>query len=197
MIHGLYQHRPPYLLLRQSERNNYEDAAPSAGLATVHNARAQAFAMVGSGDQAVREIQRSASIFECLPAEVTRNTDSVAGWAEDRLRYTQAWVYAHLGQARELDDAVDATLRLLPISDRRSRAQIQLLQAFGHIQSGDVTAGIQRAHQVYAAHPVEQRTTFVTQLAAKVLDAVPAVAHSEAVTRDYRELVAPVPKAIT
>lgn len=197
LIHGLYEQRPVPVLLRQSDAVlGRLPHRPCAGLATVRTLRAQALATAGRADEAGEELRRAEEVFVRLPAEVTRETDSTLAWGEDCLRYTEAWVHAYSGSSAKLDASTETALELYGHTDRRGITQIKLLQAFGHVQAGDVTEGVKRACAVYDACPAHQKTTFVTRLADLVWETVPARQRAAPSVTAYRESLS-VPKAIT
>ncbi|MEV8637222.1 hypothetical protein AB0395_36825 [Streptosporangium sp. NPDC051023] len=193
LIHGLYDRRPTPVLLRQADAalSGYADSA-YRGVPEISAARAQVLVNHGMPAEAVAELHRCGEVFEKLPGSVTGNTRSIEGWGAARLGYTQAWVYAYLGDRDRLDQAVSQTHEALDPSDpsRRFRVQLALLQAMGHVRSGDVTEGVRHAQAVYETYPAEQRTTMVTRLADEVLEAVPVAERGGSSVADYRELLA-------
>jgi hypothetical protein len=205
LVHGLYEGRPPAVLLRKADQaagagSGSPSGAASRGLLHVRTVRAQLLALEGAHDAATVELQACGEIFRRLPASVTGEVRSVDGWAEDRLRYTEAWVHAHTGDRGRLDAAVARGVEVLPADDPRVRAQLGLLRAAGHVRAGDTTEGVRHAHAVYEAQPAEHRTVMVTSLARTVADAVPPRQRAEPVVAAYRELLAAGssgPRAIT
>jgi len=191
LVHGLYERRPTQVLLRQADAASQSASdVPGRGLAQIRTARAQLLALDGRRAEAIEELARSRHVFEGLPSTVTGNMSSMAGWGEDRLRYTEAWVFAHLGDRAQLDDAVARTLEALSPAQQRTRTQIKLLQSFGHIRAGDTVEGVRHASATYEAHSVEQRTSMVNSLAELVLEAVPAPRRQDPAVRGYQELLA-------
>lgn len=198
LVYELYEPRPTPILLRRADQiMERAGTFPCRGLAHVSTIRAQLLAIEGQGDAAGEELRRSAEIFEQLPPEITSEGRSHAGWPEYRLRYTEAWVSAYLGEIGQLDTAIGRARALQPADHRRGRAQLGLLQAFGQVRSGDVSEGVRLAQDVYENHPVEQRTTMVNTLAGLVLDAVPGSSRSEPGVVGYRELLAGERRSIT
>ncbi len=190
LVHGLYERRPtPVLLRKASAITERASDTPCRGLAHIRTVRAQLLALDGQAAAATAELRRSGEVFGRLPTSVTNDTRSIAGWGEDRLRYTEAWVYAHLGQRDRLDRAVSRAHEVLPSTNHRVRAQVSLLQALGHVHSGDVTVGVRQAQAVYEGHPAEQLTTMVTSLADQVLAAVLVQSRREPAVATYRELI--------
>ncbi|MFC4052128.1 tetratricopeptide repeat protein [Actinomadura syzygii] len=188
LIHGLYERRSPNLLvMRASEAVDLSKDRPCAGLATVSTARAQALVLAGKATSAEQELSRSQEILEQLPYSVTGDVDSIHGWGEDRLRYTEAWVYAHSGNTAKADSAARRAIELYPAEDTRSPAQIKLIQAFAHAQAGDAIEGVRQAQAAYGALQPDQRTTMITNLAMQVLKSVPPKMQGQPLINDYRE----------
>ncbi|MFB4314366.1 hypothetical protein [Actinomadura sp. 21ATH] len=199
LVHGLYEQRPTAILLRRAdEALAHSTGAPGRGMAQVRTVRAQLFALQGDVTAAAAELRASETVLQRLPGSVTRDVRSVAGWAEDRIRYTEAWVHAHTGDRDRLDAAVERARQVLPADDPRVRAQLSLLRAAGHVRAGDATEGVRHAHTVYEAQPADHRTAMVTSLARQVMDAVPEAGRSEPVVAAYGELLAAgAPRSIT
>ncbi|GAA4617349.1 hypothetical protein GCM10023195_77440 [Actinoallomurus liliacearum] len=198
LIRGLYERRPAAILLRQAatvfERSG---GRPCAGLASVHNVRAQLLAMEGRGNEAISELRNAEEVFAQLPSSVTQDIGSTMSYGEDRIRFTAAWVHAHLGQRGPLDDATDRALAVLGNADPRSTTQVKLLQAAGHVQAGDVMAGVNHAMEIYERCPAEHRTVIMGRLAGGVWEAVPVERRKDPAIAPYRELLStPGRKAI-
>jgi transcriptional regulator with XRE-family HTH domain len=199
IIHGLYERRPAQAVLRQVDsavefargHNN------CVGMAHVSTARAQALVLSGDYRSAEYELGRAGDIVALLPPSATRDSNSVMCWGEDRLHYTQAWVYSHMGNADKTAQAAERALRLYPASDDRTPAQIKLMLAFALIRSGSVDEGIRHAHAVYGPLSPDQRTTMLGTLAGQVLSSIPAESQNRPDVAAYRTLVAsPISKAI-
>lgn len=192
IIHALYENRPVPVVLRQVEAAvEYSRDYACAGLAEVSAGGAQVSVLSGDHQSAVQGLHRAGEILNRLPSNVTKDTSSVMGWGEAQLRYTEAWVYSHMGDEAKTDRAADRALQLYPHSDRRSPAQIGLMRAFARIQSGNITEGIQYARAVYEPLVSEQCTTMVDALARRVLISVPAEIQGRADVAEYRALIAP------
>ncbi|GAA4059129.1 hypothetical protein GCM10022214_09450 [Actinomadura miaoliensis] len=192
LIHGLYEGRPTVLLLREANKIiEQTSAAPCRGLLGVRAARAQLLSLDGADGQARVEIRACGEMFERLPVSVTdsKQLSINEGWPEDRLRYTEAYVYGQLGDRDELDRAIGRLRTIHPMDGPRYRTQVDLLEAVGHVRAGDVTEGVRHARDVYAGLPGEQRSVMVTNLADQVLASVPARRHAEAGVAEYRELL--------
>lgn len=145
--------------------------------------------LCGDSRAAVRELRQAEEILGRLPPGVTGNTGSVMGWGEAQLRYTEAWVHAHMGDQAGTDRAAERALQLSPESDVRSPAQVKLMRAFARVRSGDVSEGIRHARAVYEPLASERQTTMVDALALRVLDSVPPEARKRPDVTEYRALV--------
>lgn len=190
IIHGLYENRPAQLLLRQAETaRDFARGHTCAGMADVSTGHAQASVLSGDYRSAEEELSRAAEILSRLPSVVTGDTRSVMGWGEAQLRYTEAWVYAHMGNEEKTDRAARRALQLYPETDTRSPAQIKLMQAFARIRHGDISEGIRSAQAVYEPLVSEQCTTMVDALAQRVLTGVPPEARNRSDVAAYRALV--------
>ncbi|MFI0353430.1 hypothetical protein [Actinomadura sp. 9N407] len=190
LTHGLYEHRPVAVLLRKAgDLIERSPRAPCRGLAIVGTVRAQLLALEGRAREAAAELRTCEEIFQALPVSAT-DVRSVRGWAEDRVRHSEAWVYAHVGDRVRLEESVARTKALVPSTDARVHTQLGLLRASGHVREGDVSEGVRLAHSVYEAHPAEHRTAMVSSLARQVAEAVPQRSRTEPVVVGYRELLA-------
>ena len=191
VIHGLYEKRSPHLLLKQSaEAIQMAKGHACHGLASSSMSRAQALVLAGNNTAAQRELSHAEEVFSRLPDEIRENPDSVHGYSEDRLRYTETWVYAYSGEVARADRAAEQAKRLYPVTDTRTPLQIELMQAFARTKAGDTTEGLQMAHARLEALPLAQRTTMIGDLAGRVLQPIPAAELQRADVGAYRELLA-------
>ncbi|GGU91182.1 hypothetical protein GCM10010182_02530 [Actinomadura cremea] len=188
LVHGLYEDRPVAMLLRKAdEAVERSSATPCRGLAGMRATRAQLLALEGRAAEAAADLRACEEISSRLP---TSDVRSVHGWAEDRVHYTAAWVHAYSGDVEHLDRSVADAVAILPADLPRSRTQLALLRASGHVRAGDVTEGVRLAHAVYEAQPAEHRTTLVSSLAHKVAEAVPVQRRGDPGVTAYLELLA-------
>jgi len=188
----IYQHHPAQIILRQIEEGKSHACDHiCGGLADMSASRAQVLALVGGGKAAEDELRQAERILGQLPS--TALNASVMGWGEDRLRYTETWVYSHLGNEIKADAAALRAISLYSAADSRSPTQVKLMQAFARIRSGDISEGIRQAQLVYGELSVDQRTAILDSLARKVLNHVPAQVHSRPDVVAYRELLASSP----
>jgi transcriptional regulator with XRE-family HTH domain len=192
VIHGLYENRPIQVLLRQArDATELAHGHVCAGLADVSTGLAQVSVLAGDYAAAAQELRRAQDILSRLPQAVTQDTGSALGWGETKLRYTEAWVHAYIGNEDKTDGAAQRALQLFPDTDARGPAQVKLMQAFARVQHGDISEGIRHAQTVYAPLVSEQHTTMVDVLARRVLAGVPVEAQNRPEVAAYRELVEP------
>ena len=190
IIHGLYERRPVPVLLRQVESAaNIASSQPCVGFLDLIGARAQVSVLAGDYRSAEEDLHRTEEILEQIPpSSATNGTGLVMLWGEAEFRYTEAWVYSHMGEDAKIDRAAEQAFSLYPASDKRSPVQIKLMQAFARVRRGDITEGIQHAQAVYEPLAFE-RTTMVDALARGVLNAIPAEEWKRSDVAGYRELV--------
>jgi hypothetical protein len=198
LIHGLYEHRSPHLLLRQiAEALEYANGHVCAGLAHVYTGQSQLLASIGDARAAENGLAQSRTVFERLPSNAKNNSGSMLNFGEDRIRYTEAWVYAYLGEQRKADQAARFAIELYPANITRPAAQIKMIQAFARIQAGDVTEGVRHAQATYEALPTNNRWTMIDTLATQILHAIPSGERKRPDVVAFNELVtAPNRKAI-
>src|SRR5262249_12677949 len=148
IIHGLYENRPVPVLLRQV-RSAAEIAGddPCVGLVDVSGARAQVSVLAGDYGSAEEALRRTEKVLgQISPSVESSETGVVMGWGEPEFRYTEALVYSYMGDEARTDRAAEHALSLYASSsDRRSPAQIRLMQAFTRVRRGDMTEGIRHA----------------------------------------------------
>ncbi|WP_460306619.1 hypothetical protein [Actinocorallia aurea] len=191
LIHGLYERRPTPILLRRAdalvERVGESD---HRGYVTVLAARAQLHALSGPGHEAdaAEAIERTASLFARLPTSITSERRSIVGWGEERLRYAETFVAAHLGDLDRLDSAAARTLTLIPLDQTRFRTQLKLLHGFGLVRGGDLRRGIDCATAAVEADPGARDSLMSAAIAGDILRELPASPTPE--IAGYRELVA-------
>lgn len=191
LVYGMYEQRPIPLLLRKADDiAGRAPQTPCRGLTHLLTVRAQLLALDGREDAARAGLRQCGQVFGQLPDTITKDTRSLAGWSEYRLRYTETWVYAYLGELAQLDTSANRARSLLTSKHRLGPTQLSLLQAFARVREGDVTEGVRSAQSVYGEHPAEFRTVMVKSLAGLVLDAVPSTQRTESMVSGYRELLA-------
>jgi hypothetical protein len=163
---------------------------PCVGLVDLSGARAQVSVLAGDYRSAEEDLYMTEEILGRITSSVAvGGTGLVMLWGEAEFRYTEAWVYSHMGEEAKTDRAAGQALSLYSASDIRSPVQIKLMQAFTRIRRGDITEGIQHAQAVY--EPLAfGRTTMVDALARQVLSSTPVEAQRRSDVAEYRTLVA-------
>jgi transcriptional regulator with XRE-family HTH domain len=191
IIHGLYENRPTPILLRQVEgAKKFSRDHQCAGLASISVGHAQLSVISGDYGSAEQELQRASKILDRLPPGITDDGGSIMSWGEAQLRYSEAWVYSHMGHKVKTERAIGRALQLYPDTDTRSPVQVKLMKAFAHVQSGEINEGIRYAQTVYEPLDSEQRTTMINVLARRVLSSIPHDERNNADIAEYRALVA-------
>jgi hypothetical protein len=197
ITHGLYEEHPRQTLFRNiAAATELARGRACAGAAHISTSRAQALTLAGSQVAAQEELSRTENILSRLSPEVTEDTASVFGFAEDRLRYTQTWVYAHMGDEDSTDKAGRRACQLYPPADRRTPAQIDLMRAHARIRCGDVSEGIRYAQSVYESLHEDDRTTMINSLAHQVAVSVPREVQDRRDVVNYRALLSSSRKVI-
>jgi hypothetical protein len=161
-----------------------------AGVAKLHGARAQAYALLGRQREAVEAFAEVERVYDSLPDTATLASRSVFGWPEHRLRHTQSFVHTMAGGLGEAHRAQDRALALLS-GQALSRSQLELHRAACMVRDGDVTAGIAHASLTLSALPGRARGVYVAMVADRVAAVVPAGERQRTDVRDYvRQVVA-------
>ncbi|MCD0450385.1 helix-turn-helix domain-containing protein [Actinocorallia sp. API 0066] len=191
LIHGLYERRPaPILLRRANDAVGRAGDVPHPGLATVLAARAQVLAIDGRADEADGTLRDVASLVSRLPASITSDRRSLAGFGEGNVRYTEAFVHAHLGDSGRVSTAVDRALDLMPSDHLGYRTRLELLRGFGMVRAHDTTEGVRHAQRAIEANPSARTALMAATIAEDVLDAVPSGDRHSPLVGGYRELLA-------
>ncbi len=189
-VAGLYERRPLPQLLAIADRTLAAGRGTvSVGTARVLAGRAQALAMTGRTDEALATLRRLEALTGALDANVLADETSMLGWPEHRLRYTQSWVYTHLGRTRDAYAAQDAALSLYPPELARLRAQVEIQRAACMVIDGHLADGLDHAHDTLDALPAQLHNAAVRETARLVLAAVPA--QQRALSADLAVRLAP------
>lgn len=154
--------------------------------------KAQALAMAGRAEEARVTLTDVYRVFEQQPAEVVADSGSLLGWPIDRVRYTESYVYSHLGDLTAADLAQRQAIQAYPPGYRRGPAQIELQRALCLIAAGDGHEGTRHAHQVLTALPAADRNRPVVDLAQRVLRTVPVGERNRPRAVEYRDLLAQI-----
>jgi transcriptional regulator with XRE-family HTH domain len=193
VVRAMYEERPTARVIQLAEEAEalVTKNAPVSVLPELFSGKAQALALAGRRDEAVTTLRYvQEAIYSELPSSVTSDRDSLFGWAEDRLRFTESFVYSHLGDVDKADEAQRRAIPLYPVSYQRGPAQIELQRALCLVGSGDVVTGIRHAQTTMVALAPEHYIRPVVDLGHKVLGAVPLSDRSRRVVSEFRDYLA-------
>jgi hypothetical protein len=114
---------------------------------------------------------------------------SLLAWGEERLRNTESFVYARLGDFEQLENAQRAASALYKHdpSNVRWPAANELNKAFCLARGGDVKEGTALARAVVEGLPSPQQAQDIHRRAREVLNAVPEAERDRPVVSEYRE----------
>ncbi len=191
-MNALYAARPLSAVLRLSQ-DALKLARGHGGAAVLEAmaARAQALAMInGRAGEAAAAMRDLEAQWERLPSAAPDDRLATGAWPETALHHTAAFTYTYTGDTALAQRARSAALARYPVSMRRQRAQIELLQATGMVRDGDVVAGVEHAGRTVEGLATAQRTTTIQRAAHMVLDAVPDADLARPAVRDYRDTFA-------
>ncbi len=173
-VNGLYEQRPlPVVLELVDEALAIGGHLATAGTAGVLAGKAQALAVCGRADEATIVLRQIEEVSERLPTDVTADAESMHGWPEVRLRYTESYVHTYLGNTAAAYAAQDRALALYPANLARERAQLQMHRAACLVIDGHVGDGLAYANEVLAGLPDAWHNEMLFATAAKVIDSVP------------------------
>jgi transcriptional regulator with XRE-family HTH domain len=173
-VRALHEGRSPQRILRLiSDAERLEPVSPSAGWPELLCGKAQALAVLGREREALAALGELSASFSDLPAAVADDRQSFLGWPENRLRFTESFVYAHLGRLAEAQAAQGRAITLYPAGYPQGPAQIELQRALCQVVAGDVGGGVAHAYSVMVGLPAEHHVRPVSALGRRVLHVVP------------------------
>ncbi|MBN1173356.1 MAG: hypothetical protein JXA67_14375, partial [Micromonosporaceae bacterium] len=104
IVRAQYEQVPVAAVLDLVERAEPIAAtAPLASWTEFVGGKAQVLAMAGRAEEARATLTDVYRVFEQQPADVVADTGSLLGWPIDRVRYTESYVYSHLGDLAAAD----------------------------------------------------------------------------------------------
>ncbi|MFY1690903.1 helix-turn-helix domain-containing protein [Plantactinospora sp. WMMB782] len=193
-VNGTYERRPiPQILALADEAVTLASGRPCRGTAGVLSGRAQALAVAGRAEEAATALQALSDVTDRLPAAVVADADSMFGWPEVRLRYTESYMHTHVGDTTAAMAAQDRALELYPVDLARERAQLQMHRASCLIQSGHVADGLRYAADVLDDLPVDQHNALLYQVARQVVATVPETERRRVEAEDLRDRLVALP----
>ncbi|WP_280336476.1 hypothetical protein [Nocardia wallacei] len=190
-IREIYDGRSPTSILESiGEADELMATGPVAGLPSLLAARAQSYALLGRAEEAESDLRALRDVFAELPSDMT----ACHGWhcwayPEERVRFTESFVYSHLGNVAAAEAAQQAALCLYPPNIVRGPTQIELQRALCHVRDGDCAEGARHAINTVNRLPAEYRTRFVMGLSEQVYEAIPSEERGSAAVADLRELI--------
>jgi transcriptional regulator with XRE-family HTH domain len=191
VVRALYESRPTPVILRMiEEAETFANGASPTDRAELMSGKAQTLALAGRQEESLAALNEVRSVYDELPSETIDNRDSIYGWPEDRLRFTESYVYTYLGDSTNATAAQDAAIRAYPRTYRRGPAQIELQRALWMVNSGDVTSGVEHASAAMQSLPSKDQIRPIVALAKDVLGAVPAVQARKPVVIEFRDSLA-------
>jgi transcriptional regulator with XRE-family HTH domain len=191
VVRAIYEQRPLGLILRLiSDAESYAGGAPARALPELISGKAQALALAGRADEAASALHQLETIYAGLPSEATADRGTVFAWADDRLRFTESFVYSHLGEMQQASIAQEEALAAYPAAYRRGPAQIELQRALCFVRSDDVATGVQHAQAVMAGLSPAEYIRPIFDLSRRVLDAVPIAQQPHSAVIELRDCIA-------
>ncbi|WP_040774798.1 hypothetical protein [Nocardia pneumoniae] len=190
-IRDIYDGRPPNLIIDAvNETEELMAKGPVAGRPSLLAARAQSFAMLGRADEAETDLEKLRDTFAALPPDMTRDHGAHC-WAypEERIRFTESFVYSYLGNLEAAEQAQQTALRLYPPVNTGGRLGIELQRALCHVRTGDSTEGARHATATLEVFPAESRTRFEIWLGEQVLAAIPPDERGRTASAELHEAI--------
>ena len=191
VVRALFEGRPPRTVVQLAEEAEAlgVGASPTA-LPRLMAGKAQALAMLSRADEAEAALRQLRDIFAVLPAEALRDDKPLTNTRESRLRFTETFVYAHLGETERAEQAQQQALALYPASYTHGPVQVALLQALCQVRSGDSVGGVRQALAAMTPLSATDRIRPVVALGYQVLSAVPVPDQRRAAVAELRDYLA-------
>lgn len=187
VVRGLYEQRSPASILRLVEQAESIAQTRQLPEPQLLSGEAQAQAMAGESENALRTLHELQELYPTLPSSLTGNRDSLFGWAEDRIRFVESYVYSYAGKLGEAAEARKRALNVYPPIYSRGPAQIELQHALALTINGDITEGPRHAMATLAnLRPVDQIRP-VMDFAYRVLNLVPIGQQDRGAPAELRE----------
>lgn len=167
---------------------------PATAVLELYSGKAQALALAGRRADAEAALRYFRDVLlPAVPAAVAEDRESMFGWPEVRLRFTESFVYSFLGDDRRARAAQDRAALLYPAWFPRGRAQIELQRALCLVGRGDVVDAVRHAHTVMTDLQADQHIRPLVDLGRRVLDAVPPADRGRPEVADFAEYLASCP----
>lgn len=191
VVRALYEHQPPARVLELAIKAE-SVGLPKASAATVELlcGKAQALSLAGARAPAESALGDAREHFDSLPDLVTRDSGSIFDWPENRLRFTESFVYSHLGLKAQADDAQTQAVKLYPGTYPRGPTQIELQRALCLVISGDTHEGVRHATVTLQRLPAEHSIRPIVDLSHKVLSSVSTADRDHPAVTAYADYLA-------
>jgi transcriptional regulator with XRE-family HTH domain len=193
VVRSLYEQRPiPVILdlVDEAGQLSLSGQPPPAALPQLLCGKAQALAHTGQTTLAESALCEVRDNLDSLPARTTCDKESLFGWSEHNVRFTESYVYSHLGDYDSADRAQTSALALYSETNVRGPAQIELQRALCLVRSGHVAPGVEHAHTVMTGLPREQHIRPIVDLGRTVLRAIPAPQQHKTTVESFRAYLA-------
>ncbi|WP_327049172.1 helix-turn-helix domain-containing protein [Microbispora sp. NBC_01189] len=188
---ALYAGRPDVVVLQRTDDALHVSAGRAcAGAAEALAMRAQAAAVAGRSEIALRELEALERLVDQLPGAVIGDTETAFGWPVTRLLHTRSYVLSRVGDLHAASAASDEALAAYPAWEVRHISQVEMHRAVTAVRDGDITHGIGHARAVLERLPEHDWTMFVRVAAADVARAVPLGEANRPPVAAYRQLLA-------
>jgi len=190
VVRALYEQRPLGMILRLiADAQTHAAGAPRKALPELVSGKAQALALAGRANDAKATLRELREIYAGLPSEATSDQATIFAWAEDRVRFTESFVYSHLGDSAQAAAAQERALAVYPPEYRRGPVQIELQRALCLVRTRDVTEGVRHAQAVMAGLSPAEYIRPIFDLGNRVLDAVPIQQRATTAVAELRDCV--------
>ncbi|GAA3088442.1 hypothetical protein [Streptosporangium carneum] len=168
------------------------DGVPSVALARTYAARAtvlaaQSAAVGGGGEDARTALRDLREVWDRLPDRDTKDEFTYWGFSERAMRFTEAEVFALLGDSREATRAAERAYVLYSPALVHGRANLRLIQAYSLVRERDVSDGLGHALTSVQGLPI---TPYRRLIVGRVIEALPERAHTLAAARELSALAA-------
>lgn len=190
-IRGLYEGRPTASILHLVDDTDLSsNQAMPADRAELLAAKAQALALAGRQPEAEAALDEVRRAYDELPADITSEHDSIYGWAENRLRFTESFVYSHLGDSTKAGAAQDRAVAVYPARYSRGPAQIELQRALCMVADGDAIGGADHATKTLESLVEGDQIRPIFSLSREVLGAIPTREQTRPAVAELRDRLA-------
>jgi hypothetical protein len=192
---GPYGQRHPSTVLRlMDEIQRIGGRSGSMWAADLKGTRAKALSLLGRHNEAKAAVQ---ALYSVAPGD-TPDCPIPAAWLPDQIHFAESWVLAASGDEPHAAEARERVLAFA--SDYQYTVNVNLHSALATVVNGGTPQGMLRAAEILDSMPHRYRSQMITEMANRVLSAVPMTQRELPAVQEYREVLAataPAPHAIT